>query len=71
MIRDLLVRIKGGLIKPVPPELEACEVCGRLTCSGQEWKACEKRLASAEFVRTGTDAALARLKNAYDEDRGA
>lgn len=65
MIRHLLARLKAAVVKPVPPELEACEVCGQLTCSEAEWQSCEKRLASAEFARTGSDAALARLERAH------
>jgi hypothetical protein len=61
----LLARLKAAVVKPVPPELEACEVCGQLTCSESEWQSCEKRLAAAEFARTGSDAALARLEKAH------
>lgn len=64
-LSGLLSWVRRSLIQPVPPELEACEVCGKLRCPDDEWKSCERRLATAEFVRTGDRAALDRLEQAY------
>lgn len=68
-VRRLMSRLKGSVIQQIPPELEACEVCSRLDCSSGEFTSCETRLAAAEFVRTGNDAALIRLKRAFEEAR--
>jgi len=65
-LSTLISRVKRALIQPVPPELEACEVCGKLQCSDAEWKSCEKRIATAEYIRTGDEAALMRMKQAYE-----
>jgi hypothetical protein len=64
-LRELISRVKRSLIQPIPPELEACEVCGKLRCPDDEWKSCERRIATAEFIRTGDRAALTRLEQAY------
>ena len=69
-MRKLLSRLKKAIVGPVPPELDACEVCGQLKCSDGEWRSCEKRIATAEFIRKGDDAALARLKDAYGKKPG-
>ena len=66
-VRELMLRLKRSVVQHIPAELEACEVCGKLDCRGAEWASCEKRLASAEFIRTGDEQALARLKLAYDQ----
>jgi hypothetical protein len=50
--------VKRSPIQPIPPELEACEVCGKLQCPDDEWKRCERRIATAEFIRTGDRAAF-------------
>jgi hypothetical protein len=67
LVRRILARLTASVIKPVPPELDACEFCGRLECGDTEWKSCERRLAAAEFIRKGDDAALARLKRAHEK----
>jgi hypothetical protein len=64
-LSGLISRVKRSVIQPIPPELEACEVCGELRCADDKWKSCEKRLATAEFVRTGDRAALTRLEQAH------
>ena len=64
-LSGLISRVKRWVVQPVPPELEACEVCGKLRCADDEWKSCEKRIATAEFIRTGDEAALNRLEQAY------
>lgn len=68
-MRRLLSRLLRPVVQPIPPELEACEFCGRRECLDAEWRVCEKRLATADFVRTRDAAALERLKRAHEEDR--
>ena len=50
--RSLLWRVREGIIQPVPPELDACEDCGRLECKQAEWATCEHRIARAERLQT-------------------
>jgi hypothetical protein len=64
-LSGLISRMKHSLIQPIPPELDACEVCGKLRCPDDEWKSCERRIATAEFIRTGDRAALDRLEEVY------
>ena len=61
-LHRLKSRVADAIVQDCPPELYACEVCSRLQCSSEEWLTCEKRLAAAQFMRTGDMAALERLK---------
>ena len=61
-LRTLASRVKGEIVKDVPPELYACEVCGRLDCRSEVWLNCRQRLAAAQFMKCGDRQALAELK---------
>ncbi len=40
-------KLKNSIIQPCPPEIYACEVCGKVDCSHEEWVNCEYRLKIA------------------------
>jgi hypothetical protein len=65
-LRALMSRLKGAVVQDCPPELYACEVCGKLECDYAEWANCEKRIAAAEFVRSGNQQAVTRLKQIHE-----
>jgi len=50
-LRGLVDRLKQSVVQPIPPELEACEVCGKLDCSQDEWGRCQQRIAVEKFTR--------------------
>lgn len=45
-------RVKESIIEDCPPELYECEICRKLDCDSEEWLKCEKRLASARFMKS-------------------
>jgi hypothetical protein len=47
-----VARVKRAIVQDCPPELYACEVCGRLECNDAQWVQCEQRIAAAEFMRS-------------------
>ena len=49
-LRKLMLRLKRAVVQDCPPELYACEVCGKVECDHAEWAKCEKRIAAAEFM---------------------
>ena len=51
-LRTLVSRVKGMVVQDCPPELYACEVCGKLECDHEEWANCKQRLTAAEFMRS-------------------
>jgi hypothetical protein len=61
-LRAFVSRAKGGIVQDCPPELCACEVCGKLECRNEVWLNCRQRLAAAQFIQTGDPQALAELK---------
>lgn len=61
-VRALVSRTKGGVVEDCPPELYACEVCGKLECASETWLKCRQRLAAAQFVKSGDRDALNELK---------
>ena len=61
-LRALTSRVKGGVVQDCPPELYACEVCGKLDCTSTTWLNCRQRLAAAQFMASGDRLALAELK---------
>jgi hypothetical protein len=65
--RTLRGRVTDAIVQDVPPELSACEVCGRASCNTEEWLKCEQRLAVAEYMRTGHHRGLAMAKAASDK----
>ena len=64
--KRLRSRLMRSMVSEIPPELEACEYCGKLECLGEQWVSCERRLTTAEFARTGDRKLLGRLKSAYE-----
>ncbi len=50
-IRSFWRRAQRSIIDDCPPELYACEVCGKEACDTQEWLSCETRLAAAEYMK--------------------
>ena len=46
-VKQTVRKIKNSIIQPCPPELYACEVCGKLECDNEEWLNCERRLRVA------------------------
>jgi hypothetical protein len=48
VMKSLFQRIKGQIIREVPPELYACEICRKSECSQDEWLACENRIMHAK-----------------------
>jgi hypothetical protein len=64
-------RLKSAVVQDCPPELYACEVCGKLECDEAEWTNCGKRLAAAEFMRSGNQQAATRLKQIHEAHRVA
>jgi hypothetical protein len=69
-LRTMASGVINGIVQDVPPALFACEVCGALDCSNQEWINCRNRLAAAEFLKSGDRPALAELKRLQvDRDR--
>jgi hypothetical protein len=61
-LRALAGRLKHSIIQECPPENYACEICGHLDCGSEQWRTCRKRLAAAQFVKSGNLQALAELK---------
>ena len=61
-LRALTCRVKGAIVQDCPPELYACELCGKLDCTNKEWLNCRQRLAAAQFVKFGDRQALSELR---------
>jgi hypothetical protein len=59
LIRRLISRLRSNIVQETPPELSACEVCGKLVCSQEEWITCEHRLVEARCL----EALLAQKEN--------
>ena len=61
-LRTLTSRVKGGLVQDCPPELFACEICGKRECTSETWLNCRQRLAAEQFLKSGDPQALAELE---------
>ena len=61
-LHALASKAKGGIVQDCPPELYACEVCGKLDCTTEVWLNCPQRLAAAQYMKTGDRQALTELK---------
>jgi hypothetical protein len=59
-LHKLMLRLKRAVVQDCPPELYACEVCGKIECDYAEWANCEKRIAAAEFIVSGNQQAITR-----------
>ena len=56
--QDIISRLSKAVVVDCPPELAACEVCGRFECLEDEWLRCEKRLAVKRQLQTGASPAV-------------
>ncbi len=45
-------RIVDSIIQDCPPELYACEICGKLECNNEKWLNCETRIRMAESIKS-------------------
>ena len=51
-IKSAVGRMRDAVVQDCPPELAACEVCGELECSTEQWINCERRLRAADYLRS-------------------
>jgi hypothetical protein len=51
----MLAGIWSGVVRDVPPSLEACEACRELNCTEKRWLSCVERLAAEALALCGVD----------------
>lgn len=46
-IKAIIQRVKLAIVQPCPPDLDACESCGRPQCEPERFASCRMRLGFA------------------------
>ena len=72
-ISEFKQKIKDSFIQECPPELYACERCGKPECSSAEWIECQRRQKSAEYMESlkdqssDSDCSFLSVNESFDE----
>jgi hypothetical protein len=56
MLGKMWSRLRAGLVRDVPPSIEACESCRELDCTQEMWQSCAQRLATEAVLLHGAEA---------------